>query len=153
PTTALDVTIQAQILDLLASLQQRLGMALLLITHDLGVVAEQADDVVILYAGRIVERAPVAELFARPLHPYTRGLLDSIPKVGADKARRLRAIPGTVPRLTALPSGCSFRDRCPLAVAECATVDPPLEEKRTDHRAACIRVPREAGEIAGEVAL
>jgi oligopeptide/dipeptide ABC transporter ATP-binding protein len=152
PTTALDVTIQAQILELLASLQERFGMALLLITHDLGVVAEQADEVLILYAGRIVEHAPVADLFAHPLHPYTRGLLDSIPKVGAARTRRLRAIPGTVPRLTHLASGCRFRDRCQLAVAECATVDPPLEEKRADHHAACIRVARETiGDISGEL--
>jgi len=152
PTTALDVTIQAQILELLASLQERFGMALLLITHDLGVVAEQADEVLILYAGRIVEHAPVADLFAHPLHPYTRGLLDSIPKVGAARTRRLRAIAGTVPRLTHLPSGCRFRDRCALAVAECATVDPPLEEKTADHHAACIRVARETiGEARSEL--
>ncbi|MEA2627069.1 MAG: peptide/nickel transport system ATP-binding protein, partial [Candidatus Binatota bacterium] len=124
PTTALDVTIQAQILDLLAGLQERLGMALLLITHDLGVVAEQAQRVVILYAGRIVEEAPVVELFERPLHPYTRGLLDSVPKVGKEKARRLNAIRGTVPELTRLPSGCRFRDRCPLAIDDCARIDP-----------------------------
>jgi len=142
PTTALDVTIQAQILDLLASLQSRLGMALLLITHDLGVVAEQADDVVILYAGRIVEQAPVAEVFERPLHPYTRGLLDSLPKIGADRAERLRPIPGTVPPLTRLPSGCRFRDRCAWAIDDCARIDPPLEEKTAGHSAACIRVSR-----------
>src|SRR5438876_432743 len=97
PTTALDVTIQAQILDLLASLQQRFGMALILVTHDLGIVAERADDVAIMYAGRIVERAAVRDIFARPLHPYTRGLLRSIPKVGVAKARRLDATPGLVP--------------------------------------------------------
>ncbi len=127
PTTALDVTIQAQILDLLASLQERLGMAVWLITHDLGIVAEQADQVVILYAGRIVERASTADLFTDPLHPYTRGLLDSVPKVGAAKARRLNAIPGTVPRPTDLPSGCHFRDRCSLAIEECASIDPAPE--------------------------
>jgi oligopeptide/dipeptide ABC transporter ATP-binding protein len=141
PTTALDVTIQAQILDLLAGLQERLGMALLLITHDLGVVAEQAQRVVILYAGRIVEEAPVVELFERPLHPYTRGLLDSVPKVGKEKARRLNAIRGTVPELTRLPSGCRFRDRCPLAIDDCARIDPALERKLPGHSAACIRVP------------
>jgi peptide/nickel transport system ATP-binding protein len=149
PTTALDVTIQAQILELLASLQERFGMALLLITHDLGVVAEQADEVLILYAGRIVEHSRVVDLFARPLHPYTRGLLDSIPKVGAAKTRRLRAIPGTVPRLTHLPTGCRFRDRCPLAITECASVDPRLEEKTPQHHAACIRVPREQSAETG----
>ncbi len=140
PTTALDVTIQAQILDLLASLQERLGMALLLITHDLGVVAEQADRVVILYAGRIVEHAAVEEIFRRPLHPYSRGLLDSLPKVGTARGERLRAIPGTPPPLTRLPSGCHFRDRCPLAIEDCASVDPPFEEKRPGHFAACLRV-------------
>jgi peptide/nickel transport system ATP-binding protein len=144
PTTALDVTIQAQILDLLASLQERLGMALLLITHDLGVVAEQADEVVILYAGRIVERSPVERLFAAPLHPYTRGLLDSLPQLGAPRGQRLRPIPGTVPPLTRLPSGCRFRDRCALAIDDCARIDPPLEEKSPGHTAACIRVPRGA---------
>jgi oligopeptide/dipeptide ABC transporter ATP-binding protein len=139
PTTALDVTIQAQILDLLDSLQQRLGMALLLITHDLGVVAEQADEVVILYAGRIVERASVFDIFARPLHPYTHGLLDSLPKLGA-RGERLRAIPGSPPPLTRRPSGCHFRDRCPMAIDDCARIDPPLEEKQREHFAACIRV-------------
>jgi oligopeptide/dipeptide ABC transporter ATP-binding protein len=143
PTTALDVTIQAQILGLLADLKARLGMALLLITHDLGIVAEQADDVVILYAGRIVERATVERLFTRPLHPYTRGLLDSLPKVGAARGTRLRPIPGALPPLTRLPSGCRFRDRCPVAVEECAAVDPRLEEKGRGHLAACIRVPSE----------
>jgi len=142
PTTALDVTIQAQILELLAELKARLRMALLLITHDLGVVAEQADDVVILYAGRIVERAPVAGLFGAPLHPYTRGLLDSLPQLGAARGQRLRPIPGTVPPLTRLPSGCRFRDRCSLAIDDCARIDPALEEKMPGHTAACIRVPR-----------
>ena len=139
PTTALDVTIQAQILDLLAGLQRRLGMALILVTHDLGVVAERADEVAIMYAGRIVERAPVAAIFARPLHPYTRGLLRSIPKVGTQRARRLDAIPGLVPDLLALPSGCHFRDRCPDAVSRCADVDPALEERQPRQWAACIR--------------
>ena len=139
PTTALDVTIQAQILDLLAGLQQRLGMALILVTHDLGIVAERADEVAIMYAGRIVERAPVQAIFSRPLHPYTRGLLRSIPKVGTDKARRLEAIPGVVPDLSCLPSGCHFRDRCPKAIAGCAAIDPLLEELQPGHRVACIR--------------
>jgi len=139
PTTALDVTIQAQILDLLASLQQRLGMAVILVTHDLGVVAERADVVAIMYAGRIVEHGSVRDIFARPLHPYTRGLLRSIPKVGAEKARRLETIPGRVPDLLALPSGCHFRDRCPRTIAPCATIDPPFEAVQPLHRAACIR--------------
>src|SRR2546425_4925643 len=142
PTTALDVTIQAQILELLASLKARLGMALLLITHDLGVVAEQADEVVILYAGRIVERASVDRLFATPLHPYTRGLLDSLPQLGAPRGSRLRPIPGTVPPLTRLPSGCRFRDRCSYAIEDCARIGPPLHVKAAGHTAACIRVPR-----------
>jgi oligopeptide/dipeptide ABC transporter ATP-binding protein len=141
PTTALDVTIQAQILDLLVSLKARLGMALLLITHDLGVVAEQADEVLILYAGALVERASVVELFDRPLHPYTRGLLDSLPRVGAPRGERLRPIPGTVPPLTRLPSGCRFRDRCPLAIDDCVRIEPRLEEKAPGHLVACIRVP------------
>jgi len=139
PTTALDVTIQAQILDLLAGLQQRLGMALILVTHDLGIVAERADEVAIMYAGRIVEQAAVETIFARPLHPYTRGLLRSIPKVGAAKARRLEAIPGMVPDLLHLPSGCHFRDRCPNAIAECASTDPALLAIEPAHTAACIR--------------
>ncbi len=139
PTTALDVTIQAQILDLLAGLQARLGMALILVTHDLGVVAERADEVAIMYAGRIVEYAPVESIFACPLHPYTRGLLRSIPKAGAQKGRRLEAIPGVVPDLLHLPSGCHFRERCPQAIPRCAVVDPPLERLRPVQQAACIR--------------
>ncbi|MFQ5667184.1 MAG: ABC transporter ATP-binding protein [Candidatus Binatia bacterium] len=139
PTTALDVTIQAQILDLLAGLQQQLGMAMILVTHDLGIVAERAHEVAIMYAGRIVERAPVAAIFARPLHPYTRGLLQSVPKVGRERTRRLDAIPGLVPDLLHLPSGCHFRDRCSLAITRCSATDPPLEALRPNHWAACIR--------------
>jgi oligopeptide/dipeptide ABC transporter ATP-binding protein len=144
PTTALDVTIQAQILDLLAGLQQRFGMALILVTHDLGVVAERADEVAIMYAGRIVERAAVRDIFARPLHPYARGLLRSIPKIGAAKTHRLEAIPGLVPDLLHLPAGCHFRDRCPSAIERCADVDPSLEEIQPGHWAACVRA-RESG--------
>src|SRR6185369_8600408 len=140
PTTALDVTIQAQILDLLGELQRRLGMAMLLVTHDLGVVAERGDEVAIMYAGRIVERGSVGAVFGTPLHPYTRGLLDSIPQVGARRQRRLEAIPGVVPDLLHLPSGCRFRDRCTFAIARCAEVDPPLVEHAPGHSAACIRV-------------
>ena len=140
PTTALDVTIQAQILDLLADLQRRLGMALLLVTHELGVVAERADEVAIMYAGRVVERGAVADVFRTPLHPYTRGLLRSIPKIGAHRQRRLDAIPGLVPDLARLPSGCRFRDRCELAIAQCALTDPSLDEHAPAHWAACIRV-------------
>ncbi|HXQ22214.1 MAG TPA: ABC transporter ATP-binding protein [Candidatus Acidoferrales bacterium] len=144
PTTALDVTIQAQILDLLAGLQRRLGMAMILVTHDLGVVAERADEVAIMYAGRIVEHTSVATIFARPLHPYTRGLLRSIPKVGAEKARRLEAIPGIVPDLLHLPSGCHFHDRCPSVIERCSSIDPALDAVEPSHQAACIRA-REAG--------
>ena len=140
PTTALDVTIQAQILDLLADLQRQLGMTLLLVTHDLGVVAERTDEVAIMYAGRIVERGRARDVFDEPLHPYTRGLLQSVPRLGAPQRHRLNAIPGVVPDLLALPDGCRFRDRCPIAIPACATSDPPLEEHRADHHAACIRV-------------
>ena len=139
PTTALDVTIQAEILDLLRTLRARHGMAVILITHDLGVVAEQADEVAIMYAGRIVEHAATTELFQRPKHPYTQGLLRSMPRLGT-RSERLAAIPGHMPPLGALPSGCAFRDRCALATAECAARRPPLEEKAPAHRAACIHV-------------
>jgi oligopeptide/dipeptide ABC transporter ATP-binding protein len=138
PTTALDVTIQAEILDLLRTLRERHGMALLLITHDLGVVAEQADDVAIMYAGRIVELGKATAVFEEPLHPYTQALLRSMPAVGG-RHERLTAIPGQVPDLAHLPSGCAFRDRCPRAIDDCARSVPPFEEKRPDHRAACIR--------------
>jgi peptide/nickel transport system ATP-binding protein len=137
PTTALDVTIQAQILELLRGLRERLGMAMILITHDLGIIAEQADEVAVMYAGRIVEHAPVLDIFERPLHPYTAALMRSVGRLGA--GRRLEALPGTVPSLLHLPSGCRFRDRCPMAIEECARVDPPFEEKERGHRAACIR--------------
>jgi len=140
PTTALDVTIQAQILDLLSGLQEQFGMAMILITHDLGIVAERADDVAIMYAGKIVERASVAEVFSRPLHPYTAALLASIPRMGEGRARRLEAIPGTVPDLSQLPSGCSFRDRCVKAGAECAEEEPALREIVPGHFAACVRI-------------
>jgi oligopeptide/dipeptide ABC transporter ATP-binding protein len=139
PTTALDVTIQAEILDLLDGLRERRGMGLLLITHDLGVVAERADRVAIMYAGRIVEEAATRELFASPMHPYTRALLRSMPALGVHRDR-LEVIPGTVPDITRRPSGCAFRDRCSLATAECARIVPPLEPKRPDHTAACIHV-------------
>jgi oligopeptide/dipeptide ABC transporter ATP-binding protein len=139
PTTALDVTIQAQILDLLRGLRERTGMAMLLITHDLGIVAAQADHVAIMYAGRVVERAPVRAIFADPLHPYTQGLLASVPGLEG-RQRRLEAIPGIVPDPLHLPSGCRFRDRCPQAIDACATTDPVLEPKAPGHVAACIRV-------------
>ncbi len=125
PTTALDVTIQAQILELLRTLQRELGTAILLITHDLGVVAESCDEVVVMYAGRIVERATTAELFARPRHPYTHGLLASVPSL--DSARgRLKEIPGMVPSLHELPRGCKFADRCSSVQDRCRGDEPAL---------------------------
>ena len=124
PTTALDVTIQAQILELMRKLRGELGMAMILITHDLGVVAETADDVVVMYAGRIVEQGPVAEIFARPKHPYTQGLLGSIPKLNAGKKVRLTAIPGIVPSLAELPKGCRFQDRCSHVFERCKAESP-----------------------------
>ena len=139
PTTALDVTIQAEILELLGRLRARRGMWIVLVTHDLGIVAEQADRVAIMYAGRIVEEAAVRDLFADPLHPYTRALLRSMPTLGMHH-ERLETIPGNVPDITHRPSGCSFRDRCPLATPECGVVAPPLAEKRPGHTAACIHV-------------
>ena len=138
PTTALDVTVQAQILDLIRRLQRELGMTVLFITHDMGVVAEMADDVAVMYAGAIVEEAPVGELFAAPAHFYTRGLLASIPRPDRPEGERLRAIPGSVPPVSALPPGCAFAPRCPAAVSACA--EPvPLREVRPRHRAACVR--------------
>jgi oligopeptide/dipeptide ABC transporter ATP-binding protein len=127
PTTALDVTIQRQILRLMRDLAAHRGASVLLITHDLGVVAETADHVAVMYAGRIMEHAAVGEFFARPLHPYAQGLMRSVPQaVSGLRAERLSAIPGTVPPLWALPSGCTFRDRCQHAFARCAEQEPPL---------------------------
>jgi oligopeptide/dipeptide ABC transporter ATP-binding protein len=139
PTTALDVTIQAQILDLLDDLRRRLGMSLLLVTHDLGVVAERTEEVAIMYAGRIVELGKVEDVFLRPLHPYTRGLLRCVPRAGDRRQRRLEAIPGMVPDLLHLPSGCRFRDRCPMAIRDCAEVDPTLEDAGSGHLVGCLR--------------
>jgi oligopeptide/dipeptide ABC transporter ATP-binding protein len=139
PTTALDVTIQAQILDLIRDLQERLGLAVVLVTHDLGIVAQYADSVTILYAARVMEQCATAELFRNPLCPYTRGLLESIPGAGGPR-RRLQAIPGSIPSAMNPPSGCRFHPRCALAIEDCARVDPPLEEKAPAHYAACIRV-------------
>jgi peptide/nickel transport system ATP-binding protein len=140
PTTALDVTIQAQILDLIRELQSRLSLAVILVTHDLGIVAEYADTVTILYAARVMEQAQSAELFRNPLNPYTRALLESIPGADGNRQRRLRAIPGTIPSALHPPSGCRFHPRCPMAIPECARVEPPLEEKAPNHYVACIRV-------------
>jgi peptide/nickel transport system ATP-binding protein len=144
PTTALDVTIQAQILDLILALQKRLGTAVVLITHDLAVVAETAQRVIVMYAGKKVEEADVEELFEAPLHPYTHGLLASIPHlavIGGDTGiaanGRLTEIPGQVPALTNLPPGCSFAPRCPYADERCRSFFPPYEQKRPGHWAAC----------------
>ena len=144
PTTALDVTIQAQILDLIVKLQEELGAGVILITHDLGVVAETADRVIVMYAGRKVEEAEVRTLFANPQHPYTRGLLASVPRlatvVGEEaQSTRLAEIPGIVPPLHSLPEGCAFAPRCPHAIEKCRVDRPEYEEKRTDHWAACWR--------------
>jgi oligopeptide/dipeptide ABC transporter ATP-binding protein len=154
PTTALDVTIQAQILDLIREQQRRLGMAILLITHDMGVVAENADRVVVMYAGRKVEEAAVAELFERPAHPYTRGLLGSIPHLD-DAARsagrrrpRLTEIKGMVPSLARLPPGCSFAPRCAFATARCLEAAPPIEQHRPGHWVACWNAERALGAAA-----
>jgi peptide/nickel transport system ATP-binding protein len=144
PTTALDMTIQAQILDLIRKLQAERHMAMILITHDLGVVAETCAEVAVMYAGRIVEHASVKKLFAQPAHPYTAGLLRSIPSFEDSSAattgggrRRLAAIPGTVPDLRYRPTGCAFRERCERAIDICSVLDPPLELKREGQRAAC----------------
>jgi len=145
PTTALDVTIQAQILDIILDLQRKLGTAIILITHDLGVVAETAQRVIVMYAGRKVEEAPVDELFARPQHPYTHGLMASIPRLDLMRGEaegasgRLQEIPGMVPALTNLPEGCVFAPRCAHAQDRCRQAYPDYEEKRPRHWAACWR--------------
>jgi peptide/nickel transport system ATP-binding protein len=143
PTTALDVTIQAQILDLLQDLQAETGMAIILITHDLGVVAQIADDVAVMYAGRIVEHAPVAEIFADAQHPYTIGLMGSMPRLEAD-VDRLVAVWGKVPPLFSRPSGCPFNSRCPFTQAGGESQQPALAEIGAAHTVACLRAPLEA---------
>jgi oligopeptide/dipeptide ABC transporter ATP-binding protein len=142
PTTALDVTIEAQILDLMRNLQSELGTAVILITHDLGVVAEMARKVVVMYAGKVVEQAPVEAIFAEPNHPYTQGLLNSLPNAELGTAsglqkRRLQEIPGIVPSLLNLPQGCKFASRCPKAMAVCEEKEPPLEQVSAEHFSAC----------------
>jgi peptide/nickel transport system ATP-binding protein len=147
PTTALDVTIQAQILALVLELQQELGMGLILITHDLGVVAQTAQRVIVMYAGKKVEEADVETLFAEPRHPYTRGLMASIPTLplpGAKAEARLVEIPGMVPSLTRLPKGCAFAPRCELAMARCREEYPPLLSFGANHLAACWRAAESA---------
>jgi peptide/nickel transport system ATP-binding protein len=146
PTTALDVTIQAQILDLLQDIKSRLGLSIMLITHAMGVVAEVAQRVVVMYAGKVVEEAPVERLFGNPAHPYTQGLIRSIPRIdlSAERKQRLETIAGTVPKLINPPVGCRFAPRCRLAIDECSRAQPPLREIEPGHKVACIR----AGEAA-----
>jgi peptide/nickel transport system ATP-binding protein len=141
PTTALDVTIQAQVLDLLRKLRKELDMSILLITHDMGVAAEMADRIVVMYAGKIVEEAPTDELFDNPLHPYTKGLLASIPGLEGEKAARLHTIKGTIPNIANMPKGCRFNPRCPFATEECRQAEPPLEA-RGAHKVACFHVDK-----------
>ncbi|MFD3678672.1 ABC transporter ATP-binding protein [Streptomyces sp. NPDC058613] len=136
PTTALDVTVQAQVMDLLAELRRELNMGLILITHDLGVVADVADKIAVMYAGRIVEAAPVHEIYRAPAHPYTRGLLDSIPRLD-QKGQELYAIKGLPPNLLAIPPGCAFNPRCPMARAVCRTDVPPLAPVAEERTSAC----------------
>lgn len=145
PTTALDVTIQAQILDLMRKLQEEIGMSILFITHNLGVVAEMADRVVVMYGGRVVEEGDVVEIFKAPKHPYTVGLLNSIPRVdyaaehGGNTKGRLEAIPGNVPNPLNLPSGCAFEPRCKFAIDDCRKAVPALEDTGRGHMSRCIR--------------
>ncbi len=148
PTTALDVTIQAQIIDLMLALKADYNTAILMITHDLGVIAETAQWVVVMYAGQVVESGPTADIFDQPLHPYTRGLLRSVPIIGrrAKYGReRLREIPGVVPSLYALPTGCAFNPRCRHAMDICRREPPPLADQETSHQARCWLLNGKAG--------
>ena len=146
PTTALDVTIQAQILELMRTLQQESGTAIILITHDLGVVAEVADDVLVMYAGRVVERAPVNALFETPQHPYTVGLLGSIPRLEVERTR-LASIEGQVPSPLRRGAGCSFADRCPFADTQCRTAAPELRDVGARHQSACFKAPLDPDQL------
>ncbi len=146
PTTALDVTIQAQVLDLMRTLREETGTAIILITHDLGVIAELADDVLVMYSGRIVEKATVERLFAQPQHPYTIGLLGSIPRLHLEQDR-LNAIEGQVPTPISVLQGCHFAPRCPFAVATCRQNSPPLTDLGDGHEAACWRSPLDAAMV------
>jgi oligopeptide/dipeptide ABC transporter ATP-binding protein len=150
PTTALDVTIQAEILDLLRTLRADFHLSMLLITHDLGVVAESADRVAVMYAGRIVEEAPVLEIFYSPKHPYTEGLIRSVPKLSEEgiKVRRLQTIEGTVPNLLHLPAGCTFAPRCEYVIEECTIKPIPLLVVNDEHEARCIRFDKVGDETA-----
>ncbi len=145
PTTALDVTIQAQILDLVKELREKLGMAIIWITHDLGVIAGIADRVMVMYAGQVVEQAPVGELFANPQHPYTRSLLKTIPSVSGDRSDRLQVIEGQPPILLAAPSACPFLPRCPHGFDTCATRNPPRMPVGRGHDVACFWDPETGG--------
>lgn len=139
PTTALDVTVQAQILELIGKLQADTGMSVILITHDFGVIAELCEDVLVMYASKVVEEGRVSQIFSDPLHPYTKGLLKSIPRIGS-KQQRLNVIEGNVPSATRLPGGCRFANRCPLADELCRKVEPQLEEYAPGHKAACWKI-------------
>ena len=138
PTTALDVTIQAQVLELMKSLKEEFATSMIMITHDLGVVGEVCDNVAVMYAGRILELAPTGDLFSRPLHPYTRGLLESIPRMD-DRVETLKAIPGMVPSLESLSPGCKFSNRCRWAAPVCEAAEPAMEEARDGHFVRCVR--------------
>jgi oligopeptide/dipeptide ABC transporter ATP-binding protein len=140
PTTALDVTIQAQILELMRALRAEFGTAIILITHDLGVIAELADEVAVMYAGKVIERCSAEKLFAEPQHPYTIGLLGSIPRLHLEQ-ERLTAIEGMVPDAAAFPQGCRFHPRCPFAVEQCRREVPTLRQITPNHHAACWRAP------------
>ena len=140
PTTALDVTIQAQILELMRTLREELGTAIILITHDLGVIAELADEVAVMYAGKVIERCSAEKLFAEPQHPYTIGLLGSIPRLHVER-ERLAAIQGFVPDAAALPQGCRFHPRCPFKIERCSSEEPALAEVSSQHHVACWRAP------------
>ncbi len=139
PTTALDVTIQAQILDLIKDLQRESGMSVIFITHDMGVIAQLCDEVVVMYAGRIAEKAPVEALFQRPMHPYTSGLLDSIPKFEYKRKTRLKSIDGMVPSITDYPEGCRFRNRCTFAFEPCSKKHPEEFEIEKNHKVNCYK--------------
>ncbi len=139
PTTALDVTVQAQILELVGKLQSEVGMSVILITHDFGVIAELCEQVLVMYASKIVEEGSVSQIFSNPLHPYTAGLLKSIPRIGS-RQQRLNVIDGNVPSATRLPEGCRFANRCPLSDDYCRNNEPPLEVYEEEHRAACWKI-------------
>ena len=152
PTTALDVTVQAQILELIRELQQERGTAVILITHDLGVVAEMVDDVAVMYAGRVVEHGPLAAVLERPTHPYTWGLLQSIPRLDAPRSARLHPIPGLPPSLIRVPSGCPFHPRCAYAFEACPRKDPPLVASEPGHEDACLLPAAEKRRIGSSIA-